>query len=84
MGSEDASPELNGPFLYRLALEQARRVAGEARGLADEELLQPRHAVDEAEPDVAHCLSGPKSLENSRFSTSVVMPICTVSKRRQC
>ena len=27
--------------------------------------------------------NGPMSLENSRFSTSVVMPICTVSKRRQ-
>src|SRR5262245_60393489 len=49
-----------GTVLDRLTFQQARGIAGEARGLADEEFLQPRHAVDEPEPNIADLSERPE------------------------
>ncbi len=40
--------------LKRLALQQPRHLAGQPGGLADEQALQWRRAVDQAKPDVTH------------------------------
>ena len=69
--------------LERLAPQQLRHVAGEARGLADEELLERRQAVDQAEADVAHQPQHVGVVGEQRFSPSVATPIAMVSKRRQ-
>src|SRR5204863_5021078 len=41
-------------LLQRLALQQPRYFAGQSRSLADEQALQRRRAIDQAEPDIAH------------------------------
>ena len=74
-----------GPLSDRLAAQKARPVpAWKARGLPHEERLQPRHAVDKAEPEIADGSYRSKIVGNSRLSTSLVTPMRNVSKRRHC
>ena len=48
---EDGDPR--GAVRPASPLQQARQIARQAGGLADEKALQGRHAIDDAEPDLA-------------------------------
>ncbi len=69
MSSANAADDVSN-FLQRLALQQPRHFAGEPRGLADEQALQRRRAIDQAKADIAH-------------GAQVASPIAMVSNRRQ-
>src|SRR5690606_34751922 len=73
------------PFPFQIASPCSRRGGLPASPAAcrTKGFFRPGMRSTRPRPKSRAARAGQKSLENSRFSTSVVAPICTVSKRRQ-
>lgn len=69
--------------LQRLALQQPRHLSGQARRLADEQVLQRRRAVDQAETNIAHGAQQRQFVGEQQIERIGGEPIAMVSNRRQ-